>query len=87
MTDYFKYSQKTAEIFYKGLLLSGDVGLINANGSVNIIDKTKKNFILGKTSENILHQKSLRMSISNQDGSIKFGSMEILSVILYLLSL
>jgi len=46
MTGYFKNPQKTEEAFHDGWLLSGDVGVINANGSVNIIDRAKNIFKL-----------------------------------------
>ena len=46
MKGYFKNPQKTEEAFHNGWLLSGDVGVINANGSVKIIDRAKNIFKL-----------------------------------------
>jgi long-chain acyl-CoA synthetase len=46
MTGYFKNTEKTEEAFDNGWLLSGDVGQINANGALKIIDRAKNIFKL-----------------------------------------
>jgi long-chain acyl-CoA synthetase len=43
---YFKNEEKTAEAFHGEWLLSGDVGQINPNGSLKIIDRAKNIFKL-----------------------------------------
>jgi long-chain acyl-CoA synthetase len=49
MTGYFRNAEKTAEtISEDGWLYSGDVGVINANGSVKIIDRAKNIFKLSQ---------------------------------------
>lgn len=48
MKGYFKNPEKTAEAFHDGWLLSGDVGVINPNGSVKIIDRAKNIFKLSQ---------------------------------------
>lgn len=41
---YFKNPEKTAEAFHNEWFCSGDVGLINPNGSIKIIDRCKNIF-------------------------------------------
>jgi len=43
---YFKNPEKTAEMFHNDWLLSGDVGVVNPDGSVKIIDRAKNIFKL-----------------------------------------
>lgn len=46
MTGYFRNPEKTKDAYLDGWLLSGDVGVINANGTVKIIDRAKNIFKL-----------------------------------------
>lgn len=41
---YFKNPEKTAEAFHNEWFLSGDIGLVNPNGSLRIIDRCKNIF-------------------------------------------
>lgn len=48
MTGYFKNPIKTAETIVDGWIASGDVGVINPNGSIKIIDRAKNIFKLSQ---------------------------------------
>jgi len=45
---YFMNPEKTAETFLNGWLLSGDVGQVNPNGSLKIVDRAKNIFKLSQ---------------------------------------
>lgn len=81
---YFKNPEKTAEMFHNDWLLSGDVGVVNPNGSIRIIDRAKNIFKLSQGEyiapeklENIYIQSSLIMQAwihgdSNKDYIVGF---------------
>lgn len=48
MKGYFKNEEKTREAFSGEWLLSGDVGIINDNGSLQIVDRAKNIFKLSQ---------------------------------------
>jgi len=48
MKGYFKNEEKTAEAFDGEWLRSGDVGIINPNGSIKIVDRAKNIFKLSQ---------------------------------------
>lgn len=48
MKGYFRNPEKTAEAFHNGWLLSGDVGQVNKNGSIKIVDRAKNIFKLSQ---------------------------------------
>ena len=49
MPGYFKNPEKTQEMMPDGKwILSGDVGVINPNGSIQIIDRAKNIFKLSQ---------------------------------------
>ena len=48
MSGYFKNEEKTREAFHGEWLLSGDVGMINPDGSLKIIDRAKNIFKLSQ---------------------------------------
>jgi long-chain acyl-CoA synthetase len=48
MKGYFKNPEKTAEAFHNDWLLSGDVGQVNPNGSIKIVDRAKNIFKLSQ---------------------------------------
>jgi long-chain acyl-CoA synthetase len=43
---YFKNPEKTAEAFHNEWFMTGDVGQVNADGSLKIIDRAKNIFKL-----------------------------------------
>ena len=45
---YFKNEEKTKEAFIGEWLLSGDVGMVNPNGSLKIVDRAKNIFKLSQ---------------------------------------
>ena len=48
MKGYFKNPEKTNEAFHNDWLLSGDVGMIEPNGAIRIIDRAKNIFKLSQ---------------------------------------
>ena len=48
MSGYFKNEEKTKEAFHGEWLLSGDVGMINPDGSLKIVDRAKNIFKLSQ---------------------------------------
>lgn len=46
MTGYFKNQEKTDECIINGWMHSGDVGQVNPNGSIKIVDRAKNIFKL-----------------------------------------
>jgi len=62
---YFKNPEKTAEAFHGEWLLSGDVGQVNPNGSMKIVDRAKNIFKLSQ-GEYIAPEKLENVYITSQ---------------------
>lgn len=80
MTGYFNEPQKTAEAVINGWMHSGDVGIVHANGQIQVIDRVKNIFKLSQGEyispekiENVFVQSSfLLMSFVTGDSTKDF---------------